>query len=99
VIPRIIHQIWLGPLTPPSKALDSWKKKHPNWEYRLWTEDNLPNLKNQHAFDVSDNYPQKADILRYELLEQFGGVYVDADVHCIKPVDRSVNLTKKMMIL
>ena len=87
IIPRIIHQIWLGPLKPPQDAMDSWKQKHSGWEYRLWTEDNLPELVNNQAFLDSDNFPQKADILRYEILQQFGGVYMDADVYCLKAID------------
>lgn len=87
-IPHIIHQIWLGPLEPPEHAMESWKKLHPTWEYHLWTEKNLPNLKNQQAFDASDNFPQKSDILRYELLYEYGGIFVDADEYCLKPIDR-----------
>ncbi len=90
MIPRIIHQIWLGPLEPPAKAMQTWVKLHPAWEYRLWTEKNIPQLKNQKAFDASDNYPQKSDILRYELLANMGGVYVDADEYCIKAIDQLV---------
>jgi len=87
VIPKVIHQIWLGPLLPPLAAMESWKEKHPDWDYRLWTEDNLPCLKNAQPFLESSNFPQKADILRYEILEQFGGVYIDADVYCVKSID------------
>lgn len=86
-IPKIIHQIWLGPLEPPKEAMDSWKNLHEDWEYILWTEKNLPALKNQDAFDRSKAYSQKADILRYEILYHFGGIFVDADEHCIKPID------------
>lgn len=86
-IPKIIHQIWLGPLEPPKEAMESWKDFHPNWEYILWTEKNLPALKNQNAFDRSDAYSQKADILRYEILQDFGGIFVDADEHCLKNID------------
>lgn len=87
VIPRIIHQIWLGPLKPPLEAMTSWTEKHPDWTYYLWTEKNLPELVNKQAFEDSDNYPQKADILRYEILSQFGGVYMDVDVHCLQAID------------
>jgi mannosyltransferase OCH1-like enzyme len=86
-IPKIIHQIWLGPLKSPKEAMDSWVQNHPDWTYCLWTEDNLPVMVNYQAFLESDNYPQKADILRYELLYQFGGIYIDADVHCLKSID------------
>lgn len=83
-IPRIIHQIWLGPLEPPMEAMETWRQLHPDWEYILWTEENLPALKNQDAFDRSKSYAQKADILRYELLHCFGGIFVDADEYCVK---------------
>jgi mannosyltransferase OCH1-like enzyme len=86
-IPKIIHQIWLGPLEPPKEAMQSWKKLHPDWGYILWTEKNLPELKNQDAFDRSEAYSQKADILRYEILFHFGGIFVDADEHCIKNIN------------
>ena len=29
----------------------------------------------------------KADIIRWEILEKYGGVFVDADSICIEPVD------------
>ena len=35
----------------------------------------------------SPTWLQKADILRYELLWQFGGVYVDADSLALRPLD------------
>ena len=85
-IPKIIHQIWLGPLDPPLEAMESWKNLQPVWEYILWTEKNLPELKNQDAFDKSERYAQKADILRYEILFHHGGFFVDADEQCIKNV-------------
>lgn len=94
-IPRIIHQIWMGPLEPPKSAMDSWRDLHPSWEVRVWNEQNLPSLKNKQAFADSDNYPQKSDILRYEILSQFGGVYVDADEYCLRPIDPLIDLIEK----
>jgi mannosyltransferase OCH1-like enzyme len=94
-IPKIIHQIWLGPLEPLEAAMNTWPALHPDWEYKLWTEDNMPSLVNQQAFDDADNYPQKSDILRYELLYNFGGVYVDADEYCIKPLDELIDLVSQ----
>jgi mannosyltransferase OCH1-like enzyme len=90
-IPKIIHQIWLGPFNPPQKAMDSWVRLHPSWEYHLWTEDNLPDLINQKAFDDSDDLPQKSDILRYDLLYRFGGIFIDADEYCLRPIDELID--------
>ncbi len=91
-IPKKIHQIWLGPKTPPAvfkQSQESIKKYHPDWEYKLWTDKDIPDLylHNQKFYDLSDNYGEKADIVRYEILYKFGGVYADVDFICFKPFD------------
>ncbi len=91
-IPKIIHQIWIGPNPLPEKfkwMIESWKKFHPNWKYKLWTNEDLKNfnLINKTAFDSSKNWGQKSDILRYEILNKLGGVYVDIDFECLKNFD------------
>ena len=35
MIPKIIHQIWIGPKESPTKPMDSWKNKNPDFEYIL----------------------------------------------------------------
>lgn len=92
-IPPIIHQIWVGPKPLPSNFYElqqTWFENHPGWLYKLWTDADLSDfeLENKKYFDESTNYAEKADILRYELLNRYGGVYVDVDVKCIKPFDR-----------
>ncbi len=92
VIPKIIHQIWVGPKDPPAifkDSQESLKKYHPDWEYKLWTDEDIPALKlyNQKYYDLSTNFGAKADILRYELLYRYGGIYLDVDFICLKPLD------------
>jgi mannosyltransferase OCH1-like enzyme len=93
-IPKIIHQIWLGGSFPEKyfQFQKTWIEKHPDWEYKLWTEEDLPNfkLKNQKAFNRAKNYGEKANIWRYEILERFGGLYVDTDYECLKPFDEFI---------
>jgi hypothetical protein len=85
-VPRIIHQIWLGPRPPPVDWLRSWAGRHSGWEYRLWTERTAPfPLRNQAQFDAAPDYPGKSDVLRYEVLLRDGGVYADADMVCLRP--------------
>jgi mannosyltransferase OCH1-like enzyme len=92
MIPKIIHQIWLGDKSlKPTNLMKTWEKINPSWEYKLWTEENLPVLVNQKHFDnYGSNYVGKANILRYEILNQFGGFYIDADSKAIKPLDDSL---------
>lgn len=89
MIPRIIHQIWLGDKPIPedqSRYIQGWRDKHPDWQYVLWTDANLPQMQNRALFDASDNCGWRSDILRYEILQQIGGVYVDTDFECLKNI-------------
>lgn len=94
-IPRVIHRVWVGPPMPAHLAAygQTWQDHHPGWEHRLWTEDDLPSLRNQKLYDdavriAPRNVGQfRADIVRYELLERVGGVYVDCDFECRQPLD------------
>ena len=85
MIPKIIHQIWLGPNKKPDIWMDSWKinycQKYPDWEYKLWTEKEILelNLRNKIHYDNETFYNAKSDIARYEILYQYGGVFIDAD--------------------
>lgn len=89
MIPKIIHQIWLGDQSKrPTELMNSIKLMNPDWEYYLWTDDNLPeDLTLRSRIDAIPDYemPAKADLLRYELLYKFGGVYIDADSEAIIP--------------
>ena len=90
-IPRIIHQIWLGSRFPNKYLVwqKTWKDIHPDWEYYLWTDNNIESLKliNKQAFCQSKNLGTKSDILRYEILYQYGGLYVDTDFECLKSLE------------
>ena len=91
MIPRTIHQIWLGPDPLPEEHrpwIESWKRHHPDWEHRMWTEDNLPaDPVRREVLDRLRIPVERADILRLEVLYRHGGVYVDTDVECLRPLD------------
>lgn len=90
-IPRTIHQIWLGPAPPPLDLIETWRDAHPDWEHRLWTDAELPRpLVNQAQLEAMGELCGKADVLRYELLLRHGGVYVDADMECLRPLPESL---------
>ena len=86
-IPKIIHQIWIGHKRIPYKWIDSFRKdfmnKYPGWQYNLWTEEKVHNFifKNKEQYYSEESYNGKSDILRYEILYKFGGIYIDADSH------------------
>lgn len=93
-IPRRIHQIWIGPRRPPWQWIDTFRvafsQTYPAWEYKLWREPEIAELElvNREHYQVESTFYGKADILRYELLHQFGGIYIDADMRWLeKPLD------------
>jgi inositol phosphorylceramide mannosyltransferase catalytic subunit len=91
MIPRTFHHIWLGPDPLPDDHrpwIESWKRHHPQWEFRLWTEENLPeNPVRPEVLDRLRAPVERADILRLEILYQHGGVYLDTDLECLRPLD------------
>ena len=91
LIPKIIHQIWLGDKKLPKNCIPwmkSWKNFNPDWEYKLWNEDNIKtlNIKNFDVYSKKINPGYRSDILRYIILKKFGGLYTDTDFECLKPL-------------
>ncbi len=87
MIPKHIHQIWIGPNPIPPKLIalmDRLREAHPNWKYTLWKNEDVPQMPHhaQVVFDRFYNngeYAFACDILRYYILMKFGGVYMDCD--------------------
>lgn len=91
--PRIFHRVWLDEDERPQFA--AWRDQlaalHPDWEVRTWQDSReLTWLRNQAEFDkalANDPFGRAPDILRYELLWRFGGVYIDTDFEPLRPFD------------
>ncbi len=91
-IPKIIHQLWVGPNPPPLKWMDTWKEKNPAWQYRLWGNDEIrgAHWENQKHLDY---YWQRkiwhgvSDVCTYEILYHNGGFMIGADSICLNPID------------
>lgn len=90
-IPKKLHFIWLGKPMPEeyNKYINSWREFHPDWEFKLWTEADVDtfNFRNRDIFTEANNYSRKADIWCLEILEQFGGLYLNVDFQCLKQMD------------
>ncbi|WP_051745003.1 glycosyltransferase family 32 protein [Streptomyces yerevanensis] len=89
-VPKLIHIIWIGEKDfPYQDNFRTWKKHNPDYQIQLWTDKNLPVLHNQWIYDALADQPLalRADLLRLELLAQYGGIYTDADSWCTQPID------------
>lgn len=90
MIPKVINQIYIGGelSSQEKKWRQTWIDLNPDWEVLLWTERELGGLifRNEPAFKYCKSIASKVDIIRYELLYQFGGLYIDTDFECLKPI-------------
>ncbi|HEY3866373.1 MAG TPA: glycosyltransferase [Solirubrobacteraceae bacterium] len=83
-IPEIIHRVWLGDRPMPIEHqhfAETFVHHHPHWEMMLWTDDDLPKLGITEG-SLSRSASELSNVVRYEVLRQFGGIYVDTDVEC-----------------
>lgn len=88
-LPRKFHWIWLGSNPLPAEYrdwMDGWLRLHPGWEGHVWTDSNLPPLQNDACFQAAKSMAQRADIARYEIVFQQGGVYIDTDFECLRNI-------------
>jgi FkbM family methyltransferase len=94
-LPTIIHQTWKSRTLPAGaqRLVQSWGELHPNWEYRLWTDDDNRALIARRYPELLATYDgyrhgvQRADASRIAILHHCGGVYADLDVECLAPLD------------
>lgn len=92
MIPKTIHYVWLGDKPKPKKikkCIASWKRFCPDYKIIEWNEENFDINSNSFikaAYD-SQKYAFASDVIRLIVLEKYGGIYVDADVEFLKPLD------------
>lgn len=91
MIPKILHQIWIGPNEMPLRervCVKLLKRYNPNYKHKMWG--------NKEIFELSKELPHNAkekfdmfveqklwalatDIIRNKILHKYGGVYMDVD--------------------
>lgn len=91
-IPRIIHIIWIGDeKLIPIGNIETWSQLNPDFEIKTWGNDELKSRPWRNADAMKLFWDKElcavADLMRYEILYDEGGVYVDADSTCIRPLD------------
>jgi hypothetical protein len=101
LIPKIIHQVWLGTSDlPPAKkyCYEKAKKLYPSYEVKLWREENVTReafpmtyelIRTLIDFNKRSPYNKLAsvtDIMRHEILYHEGGFWKDAGMNLLRPV-------------
>ncbi|CAF1224414.1 unnamed protein product [Didymodactylos carnosus] len=96
IIPRLIHQTWSNKTTPKGWLATVQSVRTLNLEdfdYCLWTDEMMDSF-------MKEKYPQfyknifikyrykiqRVDTFRYFLMYHYGGIYIDMDIGCIRPL-------------
>lgn len=98
MIPKIIHYCWFGnkedisgggvyEITQKCKA--SWQKFAPDYEIKLWNEENFDINAYPYAKEAYEEkkYAFVADVARLHAITTEGGIYLDTDQELLKPID------------
>ncbi|KAK6096236.1 hypothetical protein MT418_004088 [Batrachochytrium dendrobatidis] len=97
VIPRIIHQTWKNESIPKKwhkahGACKYWHKRT-NWTHYFWTDHDTREFLRILYPDFLPTYDgykypiQRVDAVRYFILYEYGGIYMDLDIGCMKSLD------------
>jgi mannosyltransferase OCH1-like enzyme len=96
VIPKTIHYVYITDKIPDKIQgyIDTWKKANPDYEIIRWNREN---------FDINSvewvkqaveakKWAFATDYIRLWVLYSYGGIYLDADVECLKSFDDILHL-------
>lgn len=93
MIPKILHFIWIGDESKiPFDCINTWVEKNQGYTTKIWGNDSLHSVKWKNRKQLDDmlakkDYAGASDVMRYEILYNEGGIYIDADSYCIKPLE------------
>lgn len=104
---KLIHRFWDGPNPMPEHHKfygEEWQRLNPDWTVKdwsvkdiLWTPRNhavLKDLANQASdrnADLVANATHVADVLAYEIIYNYGGLYVNTDMRPVRPMSEFFN--------
>ena len=92
MIPKIIHHIWIGNKPFPKEFeefYNKWRIMYPEYNFIFWN-DELVNASKLIDESISKHYYSeckiafKSDLLRFKILEKYGGIYIDTDTEPLK---------------
>jgi len=95
-VPKMLHATWSSSNVEARdvKNVRSWVEMNPDWEYKLWTDSDIRLLVARRFptyLKMFDSYPrqiQRADMFRYFVMYEYGGVYVDMDFEALQPLSK-----------
>ena len=92
IIPKTIHYCWFGNKEIPDRlkrCMESWRRYCPDYKIVKWNEDNYDISKHVYTKQAYEHrkWAFIPDLVRLEVLYEYGGIYLDTDVEIIRPLD------------
>jgi len=108
-IPRILHFIyglWDTKEMPLEykNNIENWKKSYPDFEIKIWNKEQCESLLEYYPEEkllydkFSERKVMRADLMRYIIVNEFGGFYLDLDCQ-VSSGQRLEKLLEKELIL
>lgn len=100
--PHLLHYVWLDFSDPDADApvearfagnLEGCRRLHEGWQVRVWGASAILQLLRAAYPGLLPLYSaskpvERTDIARLAIVHRFGGVYMDTDVLCVRPLGR-----------
>lgn len=89
MIPKILHRCAFGSVPDKFEGFwQEWGEMHPDWQLMSWEGPLRPSeWRLGHQFTRVHSFSELADMVSAEVVWKYGGVYVDWDTQCLKPLD------------
>ncbi len=93
MIPNTLHFIWLGKGVKPKtfqSVYSSWLRHAPSFTIMEWTEENITEFALPPYFYRAmkeKKWAFASDVLRFYILEKYGGIYLDVDELLLKSIE------------
>jgi hypothetical protein len=72
-------------------ARSTWARVNPDYKVMFWDEVDasqlIKNTEWEHVIELCETLIQRADVYRCAILEKYGGIYADMDLHAIKSLE------------
>ena len=92
MIEKKLHFVWIGDESKcPHNCIDTWREKNSDYEIKIWGNEDLASYGWSLGEWMKAMAPRElcgvADLMRYEILYREGGITLDADSICTRPLE------------
>jgi hypothetical protein len=94
MIPKVFRLVWLRPPVPMTyvRLLARTLELNPSWLADVYTLDRAAPILNNYWLDRTTGESFRSDIVRYEIMARYGGVYLDWDMIWCDPLDNWLDI-------